>query len=78
MIELNFILGLCRYMTELNSIHDDADMIYLRLCCMDAKVCGQNQRAFGIMDWDQSPRTGKEHATKAKTISSTATGNPTN
>jgi hypothetical protein len=56
---------------ELDFNHD-ADMFY-----MDVKVCGQNQRAFGIMGWDLSPRIGKELARKAKMIRSTATGNLT-
>jgi hypothetical protein len=40
-----------------------------------AKVCGRNQRALGMMAWDQFRPIGKEHATKAKMISSLVTGN---
>jgi hypothetical protein len=54
------------------------DMLCLlvSLCAfVDAKVCGRNQRALRMMAWDQFHPTGKEHATKAKIISSLATGN---
>lgn len=41
----------------------------------DAKVCGRNPRALGMMVWGQFHPTGKEHATKATMINSIATGN---
>jgi hypothetical protein len=52
------------------------DVFFLFLPC-DGKVCGRNQRALGMMAWDQFPPTGREPATKAKTITSFATGNYT-
>lgn len=45
------------------------------MAVLDVKVCGQNQRASGMMDWGLFHHGGEENARKAKMMHSLATGN---